>query len=280
MKCLVKLFLAGTFLLLISLFVPAQSKKSTVTIKSHTKIAEKGFGKPRSVSDVKDVLENNEAYNALKDLIEVQHVTIVYGDNSFLGNANLKRGDFVVSFSSALDRIKDAVKNAGLDTSLVNTYDRNKAYITSVTQVKDVQPGSVYYNAVQSLLEEWGINAPFTKAAVLNANSLFYQDELYDILRVTLGYDYGAFKPGHVAITRSRFAIALDEALNQKLKQVQELASEKKARDDAEKARANAIIQQAEQNHRDSVSKEIELRKQDAQKKEAEARKQLEDKNK
>ena len=116
---------------------------------------------------------------------------MVYADNSFLGNANLKRGDFVVSYNSALDRIKDVINNAGLDTSLINTYDRNKAYITSVTQVRDIKPGSVYYVAVQSLLENWGINAPFTKAALLNANSPFYQDELYDILRVTLGYNYG-----------------------------------------------------------------------------------------
>ena len=165
MKYPVKLFFAFTLLFSCFYSADAQNKKNTVPLKTNAKIAEKAFGSPQSISDVKDVLENNEAYNALKSLIEVQHVTIVYGDNSFLGNANLKRGDFVVSFSSALDRIKDAVKNAGLDTSLVNTYDRNKAYITSVTQVKDIQPGSVYYNAVQSLLEEWGINAPFTKAA-------------------------------------------------------------------------------------------------------------------
>lgn len=280
MKYLVKLSFAVTLLLSVSYFAPAQIKKNTVTVKAHTKIAEKGFGSPQSISDVKDVLENNDAYSALKNLIEDHHVTIVYADNSFLGNANLKRGDFVVSFNSALDRIKDAVKNAGLDTSVVDTYDRNKAYITTVTQVKDLQPGSVYYNAVQSLLEAWGINAPFTKAALLNANSLFYQDELYDILRVTLGYDYGTLKPMHVAVTRFRFAMALDEALNQKLKQVQVLADEKKAKDDAEKARANAIIQQIQQNHHDSVSKEIEMRKLDARKKEAEARKQLGDKNK
>ncbi len=177
------------------LFGRCQSKKNTVTLKTNAKIIEKAFGNPQSISDVKDVLENNEAYNALKSLIEDHHVTIVYSDNSFLGNANLNRGDFVVSFNSALDRIKDAIKDARLDTTLVNTYDRNKAYITSVTQVKDIRPGSVYYNAVQSLLEEWGINAPFTKAALLNASSLFYEDELYDILRVTLGFEYGNGKP-------------------------------------------------------------------------------------
>jgi hypothetical protein len=280
MKYLVKLSFAVTFLLFSTHFANAQNKKSTVTVRAHTKVTEKGFGSPQSISDVKDVLENNEAYNALKDLIEKHKVTIVYADNTFLGNANLKRGDFVVSYNAALDRIKDAIKNAGLDTSLVNTYDRNKAYITSVTQVKDVQPGSVYYISVQSLLEEWGINAPFTKAALLNANSLFYQDELYDILRVTLGYDYGTFKPKKVAVTRSGFAIVLDDALNQKINQVQMLRDEKKAKDDAEKARVNAIIQQIQQNHRDSISKEIEMRKQEAEKKEAEARKQLDDKNK
>ena len=171
-------------------------------------------------------------------------------------------------------------KMPGWILTLVNTYDRNKAYITSVTEVRDLKPGSVYYNAVQSLLERWGINAPFTKAALLNANALVYQDELYDILRVTLGYDYGTFKPKKVPVTRFSFAIALDDALNQKLQQVQMLAEEKKARDDAEKARADAIIRLAEQNHHDSVGKEIEMRKAEAQKKEEEARKQLDEKNK
>ena len=192
----------------------------------------------------------------------------------------MNRGDFVVSFNSALDRIKDAAKNAGLDTSLVNTYDRNRAYITSVTQVKDIQPGSAYYNAVQSLLERWGINAPFTKAAYLNANSLFYEDELYDILWETIGFEYGKGKPGKVAVKRNRFAMILDDALNLKMQQVEALAAEKKAKEDAEKSRVNAIIQQIQENHRDSVSKEIEMRKMEARKKEAEAMKQLEDKKK
>jgi hypothetical protein len=249
----------------------AQSKKNTVTVKAHAI----GFGHPQSISEVKDILENNEAYNALKDLIENHHVTIVYADNSFLGNNNLKRGDFVVSFNSALEIIQAAGKRDSLDTVLINTYDRNRAYITSVSQVKDIKPADIYYNAVQSLLEQWGINAPFTKAAVLNANSLFYEDELYDILRVTLGYEYGNGKPARVLVKRSRFAMLLDNAINLKMQQIKILANEKKEKEDAEKARVKAIIQQIEQNHRDSVSKEIEMRKIEAQKKEIEARKQL-----
>ncbi len=230
MKYLIKLSVALILSLLLSYFVAdAQNKKRTVAARTHTKVAEKGFGSPQSISDVKDVLENNEAYTALKNLIENHHVTIVYAGNSFLGNANLKRGEFVVSFNSALDRIKDAIKNAGLDTSLVNTYDRNKAYITSVAQVKDIQPGSVYYEAVQSLLERWGINAAFTKAALLNANSLFYEDELYDILRVTLGFEYGSGKPGKIAVKRYRFAMILNDALNLKIQQVEVIANEKKS---------------------------------------------------
>jgi hypothetical protein len=278
MKSLVKVSFFITLAILFSGLTEAQNKKNTVALKAQTRNPEKGFGHPQTIGEVKDVLENNDAYNALKDLIENHRVSVVYADNSFLGNANLKRGDFVVSFNSVLEQVKDATKNAGLDTSLVNTYDRNKAYITSITQVKDVQPGSVYYMAVQSLLEEWGINAPFTKAGVLNANSLFYEDELYDILRVTLGYDYGTFTPKKVAVPRFRFAIALDNALNQKIKQIQQLESEKKSRDDAEKARIGAIIQQIKESHRDSVSKEIEERKIDAQKKEEEAKKRLDDK--
>ncbi len=71
----------------------------------------------------------------------------------------------------------------------------------------------------------------------------------------------------------------LNDALTLKLRQVEALANEKKAKDDAEKARANAVAEQIEKAHRDSVSKEIELRKIEAQKKEDEARKKLGDKN-
>ena len=250
----------------------AQAKKNIVTVKAH---ATMGFGTPQSINEVKDVLENNEAYNSLRDLIENYHVTIVYADNSFLGNNNLKRGDFVVSFNSALEIIQEATKKDSLDTVLINTYDRNRAYITSVTQVKDIKPGDIYYNPVQSLLERWGINAPFTKAALLNANSLFYEDELSDIFRVTLGFEFEKGKPARVPVKRYRFAVLLDEAINLKMQQINLLANEKKAKENEEKEKVNAIIQQIEQNHRDSVSKEIELRKIEAQKKEAEARRQL-----
>ena len=118
------------------------------------------------------------------------------------------------------------------------------------------------------------------KQALLNASSLFYEDELYDILRVTLGFEYGSGRPAGNAIKRYRFAMILNDALNLKMQQIGTLAAEKKTREDAEKARVNAIVRQIEQNHRDSVSKEIELRKIDAEKKEAEARKKLEEKNK
>ncbi|MGH2648735.1 MAG: hypothetical protein ACRDE8_14255 [Ginsengibacter sp.] len=279
MKQYVTLIFVGISFFLLPHILNAQSKKNVVTVKAHTK-TEMAYGHPQTIGEVKDILENNEAYTALKDLIENHHVTIVYADNSFLGNNNLKRGDFVVSFNSALQTIEEVTKRDSLDTILINTYDRNRAYITSVTQVKDIKPGDIYYNAVQSLLEQWGINAPFTKAAVLNANSLFYEDELSDILRVTLGFEYSKGKPGRVPVKRYRFAILLDEAINLKMQQIEMLANEKRAKAEAEKARVNAIIKQIEQNHRDSVSKEIELRKIEAQKKEAEARKLLEDSTK
>ena len=72
----------------------------------------------------------------------------------------------------------------------------------------------------------------------------------------------------------------LNDALNFKIGQTDALAKEKNTKEEAEKARVNAVIQQIEQSHRDSVRKEIETRKMEAEKKEAEARKQLENKNK
>src|SRR5258708_303219 len=85
----------------------AQNTNRALSV-THTQTTEKGFGNPQSISGVTDILENNEAYNALKDLIENHHITMV------------------VPYNSVLDHIRDVINTAGLDTSLINTYDRNK----------------------------------------------------------------------------------------------------------------------------------------------------------
>ena len=66
MKYIVKLFFTVAFLLLLCPCGKCQNKRSTVAIKAHAKVTDKGFGRPQSITDVKDVLENNEAYDALK----------------------------------------------------------------------------------------------------------------------------------------------------------------------------------------------------------------------
>lgn len=267
-----------TVLLFTSHFSQGQKTKSASSKNRVSISVIRGYSQPQSIDDVKDVSKNSETYNALKEIVERYHVTIIYDDYFFRGNDNLKRGDFVVSFASALESIRTATKNAMLDTVLVNTYDRNKAYINSVSEIKDVKPGSIYYPSVRSLLEDWGINAPFTKAGVLNAQSLFYEDELYDILRVTLGYRYSGILPKKTPVKRNRFAIILDNALDQKMKEIDELNSQKQAKENAEKAKVDSLIKQTEQTRRDSISKEIEERKIEAQKKEYEARKKLSEK--
>ena len=170
----------------------------------------------------------------------------------------------------------------GLDTALINTYDRNRggAYLTAITQVKDISETSIYYPASKSLIEKWGVAAPFALTKTLNANTTMPEKEVYDILRVTLGYNSAGANPYSAGITRSKFAIVLNNALSQKNTEINSLHSIQQAKRDEERKRQMDSLQRVDMMRKDSVAKEIELRKQEAAKKEEEARKKLLEKKK
>ncbi len=143
--------------------VTTKKAANTVTIKATTK----NFGTPGSVSQITDVTEADPVYASLKNLTENYGVIIAYDDNTFKGKEPLKRGDFIVALNSALVNLRSKMDAAGLDTSLINTYDRNRmgAYLTSINQIKDVPENSIYYSAAKSLIERWGIGESFSVVA-------------------------------------------------------------------------------------------------------------------
>jgi hypothetical protein len=61
-----KLSFAITLFILLFQTSKAQSTSRTESSKTHLPTTEKGFGNPQSISEVTDILENNEAYNAFK----------------------------------------------------------------------------------------------------------------------------------------------------------------------------------------------------------------------
>ena len=218
----------------------------------------------------------------MKNLIENYGVTLTYADNTFRPKELLKRGDFVVALNSAFNNLRSKMEADGLDTALINTYDRNRggAYLTAITQVKDISETSIYYPASKSLIEKWGVAAPFALTKTLNANTTMPEKEVYDILRVTLGYNSAGANPYSAGITRSKFAIVLNNALSQKNTEINSLHSIQQAKRDEERKRQMDSLQRVDMMRKDSVAKEIELRKQEAAKKEEEARKKLLEKKK
>ncbi len=136
--------------------VQAQKKKITTkkTVTNNNvsiKLTERNFGSSASVSEITDAIESDAAYESLKNLIENYGVTITYADNTFRGKEPLRRGDFIVALNSVLNNLKSKMDAAGLDTTLFNTYDRNRdgAYLTGVSQVKDLSESSIYYPAAK-----------------------------------------------------------------------------------------------------------------------------------
>lgn len=273
-------------LLFIMANVQAQKKVTTKkTVNNNTvviKLTQRNFGAPTSISEITDIIQSDPAYESLKSLIENYGATLTYADNTFRAKELLKRGDFVVAFNSVLNNLKSKMDAAGLDSALINTYDRNRggAYLTGIAQVKDITETSIYYPASKSLIERWGIAAPFALNKTLNANTTMPEKEIYDILRVTLGYNSAGANPYSTGITRSKFAIVLNNAAGQKNTEINSLHSMQQAKRDEDRKRQLDSLQRVDMMRKDSVAKEIELRKQEAAKKEEEARKKLLEKKK
>jgi len=272
--------------LLFTLTVNAQTKKVTAKKTSSSnkvsiKAVDRNFGTSTSIADITDVIETDVAYSAVKNLIENYGVTLTYADNTFRGKEPLKRGDFIVALNSALNNLRSQIDAGNVtDTTLFNTYDRNRngSYLTSISQVKDLSKTSIYYPAAQSLIEKWGIAAPFGMNKSLNANSAVPEKEVYEILKAVMGYTSPGVNPYATAMTRSKFAVVLNNAVTQKMTQISTIRTAQQLVRDDERRRQMDSLKRVDMLRRDAVAKEIQLRKLEAAQKEEEARKALQKK--
>ncbi len=271
--------------LLMFFFTDLQAQTKKVTTKStsskkSTKVVERNLGTPSSISEITDVTESDAAYGSLKNLIENYSVSVTYADNTFRGKESLKRGDFIVALNSALNGLKSKLDAAALDTTIFNTYDRNRggAYLTNVSQVKDIKESSIYYTASKSMIEQWGIAAPFGVNKTLSPNTVMTEKEVYDILRATMGYNSPGVNPYSTGMNRSKFAIILNNAVRQKMTEISSLKTVQQNRIDAERRQQADSLKVVDKARKDSIAKEIALRKQEAEKQEIEAKKKLSEK--
>lgn len=271
--------------LLFSFTVNAQTKKVTSKKSSSNKVSikavDRNFGMATTISAITDIIEADVAYSGLKNLLENYGVILTYADNTFRGKEPLKRGDFIVALNSALNSLRSQMEAGSVsDTTLFNTYDRNRngSYLTSISQVKDLTESSIYYPAAQSLIEKWGIAAPFGMNKSLNANSAVPEKEVYEILKAVMGYTSSGVNPYATAMTRSKFAVVLNNAVIQKMTQINTIRTAQQLIRDDERRRQMDSLKRVDMMRRDSVAKEIQLRKIEAAQKEEEARKALEKK--
>jgi hypothetical protein len=298
MKKLVKIIMLGLFAALFYGDVQAQktkvkkSKSYKKTTAKTVKFTPKEFGTFTSVSDLRDEADSTREYASVKNLIENNGVSLAYADSTFKPKEPLRRGDFVVSLNSALDAIRKAADTHGLDstTSLVNVNTNtasttttsatntnsstdagnSQGDIASVSDIKDVTENSIYYPATQSLIEKWKVTSPFSKTKSLNPGAVVTESEVYDVLQNTLGYTSPGANPYSKAMTRGKFAVILNNAINQKLSEVNAMSTTKTESFDSIRRQQELTLKQQEKQQADSLAKETELAKIEAQKKEAE----------
>ncbi|MEO7801290.1 MAG: S-layer homology domain-containing protein, partial [Ginsengibacter sp.] len=113
------LILAGSTL---SAEVNAQKKKTTKKTSAKTTVVKfkpMEFATPDSTVMLKDVADTNAYYASVNNLIGKRGVILSYADSTFRPNDPLRRGDFIVSFNSALNTIRSAMDSGMLDTTLV-----------------------------------------------------------------------------------------------------------------------------------------------------------------
>src|SRR6266478_1910186 len=97
----------------------AQKKKALKKSEQATtvKFKEKGFVTPTAITEITDITEASPGYEAEKNLIENYGVTLAYDDNTFKGKEPLRRGDFIVAFTSALAAVKKAMDDGSVENS-------------------------------------------------------------------------------------------------------------------------------------------------------------------
>ncbi len=262
--------------------------KTKIKTKSTPKFVEQNFGTPSSVSDITDIADSNRSYNSVKSLVD-KHITVAYDDNTFRGNEPLRRGDFIVALNSALDAIKNVAVENGID-SMMNANNNaasmeNSNNITTdnmattdnantSTAFTDVEEGSVYYPAVQALMEK-GVNAPFNNSKKLDPGAKMSEKEVYETLNQVFNYSKTGMNPYATSMTRDKFATVLNNAVFNKMQEEYTMIDQKNAQAEQlrqeEKAKLATEMQQQAQMRKDSLNSAYQAEQAEIEKKALEA---------
>ncbi len=238
----------------------AQTKSKIKTKSDEPKYVEQNFGSPSSVADVADIADSNLAYTSVKNLLD-KNVTLTYDDNSFRGDEPIRKGDFIVSLNSAIDAARKVESEHEIEASGNNmqaadasTSEDKQSRLNGLTGVRE---NSLYYPSAQSLMQK-GVNLSFEKSKSFNPGAELSEKEVYSILNDVFGYSTAGMNPYATSMSRSKFAMALNNALSSRLQNDYAIIDQKNA--EAEQARQaeqqslQAQMQQQEQMKRDSLN--------------------------
>ncbi len=266
--------------------VEAQTRtKTKIKAAPAPKFVETNFGNPSSITDVTDIADSNRAYNSVKNLIG-EHVTLTYDDNTFRGNEPLRKGDFIVALNSSLNTLKNFAVENGID-SMMNANNAAamstpESSVTNLSDFTDLEEGSVYYPAVQSLMEK-GVTAPFTDSKKLDPGAVMSEKDVYDVLNKVFNYDKTGMNPYATSMTRDKFAMVLNNAVTTKMQEQYAMVDQKNAAAEQarqeEKAKMAAEMQEQEQMRKDSLNSAYQAEQQEIEKKALEAQSKKKHKN-
>ncbi len=266
--------------------VEAQTRtKTKIKAVPAPKFVETNFGSPSSITDVTDMADSNRAYNSVKNLID-EHVTLTYDDNTFRGNEPLRKGDFIVALNSSLSAIKNFAVENGIDSmrnaNNAAAMSTPESSVTNLSDFTDLEEGSVYYPAVQSLMEK-GVTAPFTDSKKLDPGAVMSEKDVYDALNKVFNYDKSGMNPYATSMTRNKFAMVLNNAVSTKMQEQYAMVDQKNAAAEQtrqeEKAKMAAEMQEQQQMRKDSLNSAYQAEQQEIEKKALEAQSKKKHKN-
>ncbi len=276
----------------------AQTKSKIKTKSGKTKIksdepayVERNYATTAAITELSDLSDSARSYTSVQNLLD-NNVTLVYDDNTFRGNEPVRKGDFIVALNSSLDAIKKVVDEAAMPvesmdsnmmainpnssatmaTDATATTDATMAADATVTtdatmitdasatpaeNVEGLPENSIYNSAARGLMEK-GVNAPFEEGKAFKPGALMPEKEVYDVLNSVFGYQSQGVNPYSTYMSRSKFAMVLNNAVSTKLQKEYAVLDQRKAEAEqmrqADKARMKDEMQRMEQAKRDSMN--------------------------
>jgi hypothetical protein len=160
-----------------------------------------------SISQLKDVVPQDNYYSSLEYLIEKHGLVIGYPDDTFRGTNYLTRHEFLNLLSASLSTLN----NLGINTTQPSLDVPN-----NVVEIKDVSPTDWIFQSLQNIVYGYGVSLIYPDGTFRGTNSITHA-ELILYLNQAFGLDLkkSQDKQDIDLVTRGEFAIILAKSLDE-----------------------------------------------------------------